>query len=114
MSRPTQRRRSRASALTQCARLASVAWPPSQTSDWDDQRSSVLLGRRVRGGQSERAALGVSAYGPPIAGVDDGAAELADAVERCGQLGDGEVWKGSGVAGAGSALVDSEAQVVGL
>jgi hypothetical protein len=46
--------------------------------------------------------------------VDDGAAERADAVERCGQVGDGEVRKASGVAGTRSSLVDSEAQVVGV
>jgi uncharacterized membrane protein YccF (DUF307 family) len=74
----------------------------------------VLIGGCVRGGQSERAALGVPAYGPSIAGVDDGAAERADAVERRGQVGDGEVRKGSGVAGARSSLVDSEAQVVSV
>ena len=67
-----------------------------------------------RGGQGERAALGVPAYGPSIAGVDDGAAERPDAVERRGQVGDGEVRKASGVAGARSSLVDSEAQVVGV
>ena len=44
-----------------------------------------------RGGQRERAALGVPAHGPPIAGVDDRAAELADALECRGQVGDGEV-----------------------
>ena len=67
-----------------------------------------------RGGQRERAALGVPAYGPPIAGVDDRAAELADALERRGQVRDGEVGKGGGVAGTGSTIVDSEAQVVGV
>jgi hypothetical protein len=67
-----------------------------------------------RGGQRERAALGVPAHGPPIAGVDDRAAELADALECRGQVGDGEVGQGGGVAGARSTLVDSEAQAVGV
>jgi hypothetical protein len=74
----------------------------------------ALLDGCVRGGQSERAAFGVPAYGPPIAGVDDGAAKLADTVKRCGQVGDGEVWKGGGIPGTRSTLVDAEAQVVGL
>src|SRR4051812_6084066 len=74
----------------------------------------VLLAGYRRGGQRERAALGVPAYGPPIAGVDDRAAELADALECCGQVRDGEVGQGGGVARAGSTLMDSEAQAVGV
>jgi hypothetical protein len=66
------------------------------------------------GGERERAALGVPANRPPIAGVDDRAAELADALECRGQVGDGEVGQGGGVAGARSTLVDSEAQAVGV
>ena len=46
--------------------------------------------------------------------MDDRAAELADALECRRQIGDGEVGQGGGVAGARSALVDSEAQVVGV
>jgi hypothetical protein len=48
----------------------------------------VLLAGCGRGGQRERAALGVPAHGPPIAGVDDRAAELADALECRGQVRD--------------------------
>ena len=69
----------------------------------------VLLTGCRRGGQRERAALGVPAHGPPIAGMDDRAAELADALECRGQVGDGEVGQGGRVAGARSTLVDSEA-----
>jgi hypothetical protein len=75
---------------------------------------SVLLTGCGRGGQRERAALGVPAYGPPIAGVDDRPAQRADALERCGQVGDREVRKGGRVARARSSFVDSEAQVVGV
>jgi copper chaperone len=46
--------------------------------------------------------------------VDDRAAEFADALERRRQVLDGEVRKGSGIAGTGSTIVDSEAQVVGV
>jgi hypothetical protein len=74
----------------------------------------VLLNGCRRGGQRERAALGVPAHSPPIAGVDDRAAELADALECRGQVGDGEVGQGGGIAGARSTLVDSEAQAVGV
>jgi hypothetical protein len=74
----------------------------------------VLLTGCGRSGQRKRAALGVPAHGPPIAGVDDRAAELADAVECRGQVGDGEVGQGCGVAGARSTLVDSETQAVGV
>src|ERR687895_70788 len=76
--------------------------------------SLVLLPGCGRGGHGERAALGVPAYGPPVAGVDDRAAELEDALEGRGQVGDGEVGQGGGVAGPGSTLVDSEAQTVGV
>jgi hypothetical protein len=68
-------------------------------------------GRRC---QRERAALGVPAHGPPIAGVDDRAAEFADALDRRGQVGDGEVGQAGGVAGARSPPVDSETQAVGV
>jgi hypothetical protein len=78
------------------------------------RRPPALLDGCIRGGQSEWAAFGIPAYGPPIAGVDDGAAKLADTVERCGQVGDREVWKGGGVPGTRSTLVNTEAQVVGL
>src|SRR5918992_851823 len=71
----------------------------------------VLLTWYGRGGQRERAALGVPAYGPPIAGMDDRAAELADALECGGQVGDSEIGERGDVAGAWSTLVDSEAQV---
>jgi hypothetical protein len=74
----------------------------------------ALLDGCIRGGQCKRATFGIPAYGPPIARVDDGAAKLADTVERCGQVGDGEVWKGGGIPGTRSTLVDAEAQVVGL
>ena len=74
----------------------------------------MLLTRCGCGGQRERAALGVPAHGPPIAGMDDRAAELADALKCRGQVGGGEVGQGGGVAGARSALVDSEAQVVAV
>jgi hypothetical protein len=74
----------------------------------------VLLTGCWRGGQRERAALRVPAHGPAIAGMDDRAAELADAVEGRGHVGDGEVGQGGCVAGAWSTLVDSEAQVVGV
>jgi hypothetical protein len=47
---------------------------------------ALLLGGRGR--QRERAALGVPAHGPPIAGVNDRAAELEDALECRGQVGD--------------------------
>jgi hypothetical protein len=46
--------------------------------------------------------------------VDDRAAELADALESRGQVGDGEVRKGSSIAGTGSTIVDPEAQAVGV
>jgi hypothetical protein len=46
--------------------------------------------------------------------VDDRAAEFADALEGRGQVRDGEVRKGSGIAGTGSTFVDAEAQVVGV
>ena len=72
----------------------------------------VLFRDFGRGGQRERAALGVPAYCPPIARVDDRAAEFANALECRGQVRDGEVRKGSGIAGTGSTIVDSEAQVV--
>ena len=74
----------------------------------------VLLTGYGRGGQRERAALGVPTYGPPITGMDDRAAEFADALECRGEVGDGEVGQGGGVAGARSTLVDSEAQAVGV
>src|SRR5918996_5548130 len=77
-------------------------------------RSLVLLRGCGRGGNGERAARGVPAHGPPVAGVDDRAAELADALEGRGQVGDGEVGQGGGVAGPGSTLVYSEAQTVGV
>jgi hypothetical protein len=73
----------------------------------------VLFGGQ-RGGQREWTSLGVPANGPPIAGVDDRAAELADAIKCCGQVRDGEVWKGSGIARTASTTVDSEAQAVGV
>jgi hypothetical protein len=71
--------------------------------------SGRLLGGCRRGGQRERASLGVPAYGPAIARVDDRAAELANALECCGQVSDREVREGSGVAGTRSTRVDSEA-----
>jgi hypothetical protein len=74
----------------------------------------VLLPGCGRGGERERAALGVPAHRPPFAGVDDRAAELADALECRGQVGDGEVGQGAGVAGARSTLVDSQAQAIGV
>jgi len=46
--------------------------------------------------------------------VDYRTAELADALECRGQVVDGEVRKGSGIARAQSTIVDSEAQAVGL
>jgi uncharacterized hydrophobic protein (TIGR00271 family) len=58
----------------------------------------VLLTGCRRGGQRERAALGVPAHRPPIAGVDDRATELTDALERLGQVGDGDVGQGGRVA----------------
>ena len=74
-----------------------------------EQRSCrALLTGGGRGGQRERAALRVPAHGPAIAGMDDRAAELADALECRGHVGDGEVGQGGGVAGARSTLVDSE------
>jgi len=66
----------------------------------------------LSGGQGEWAALRVPAHGPSIAGVDDRAAELADAIERRRQVSDGEVRKRSGIAGTRPTTVDSEAQVV--
>jgi hypothetical protein len=74
---------------------------------------AVLLAGYWRG-QRERAALGVPANGALIAGVDDRAAELADTLECCGQVRDGEVGQGGGIARAPSTLVDSEAQAVGV
>jgi hypothetical protein len=74
----------------------------------------VLLVGCGRGGQRERAALRVPAHGPAITGVDDRAAELADAFECRGHVGDGEVGQGGGVAGARSTLVDSKTQAVGV
>jgi hypothetical protein len=62
---------------------------------------SVLLPGAGRGGQRERAALGVLARGPTIARVDDRAAELADALDRRRQVGDGELGKARRVAGPG-------------
>ena len=76
--------------------------------------SSRRLCRWWRGGQRERAPLGVPAYRPAIARMDDRAAKLANASERCGQVSDSEVRQGSGVAGTGSARVDSEAQAARL
>jgi hypothetical protein len=75
---------------------------------------AVLIRGCLGGGQGERVALGVPAYGPPIAGVDDGAAALADPVKRCGQVGDAEIGEGSGVTGTRSTLMDPEAQIVGV
>jgi hypothetical protein len=46
--------------------------------------------------------------------VDDRAAEFADAREGRGQVGDGEVRKGCGIARAGSTLVDPEAEAAGV
>jgi hypothetical protein len=46
--------------------------------------------------------------------VDDRTAVLADALECRGQVVDGEVRKGSGIARARSAIVNAEAQAVGL
>src|SRR5687767_13681346 len=69
----------------------------------------VLFRDEGCGGQRERAALGVPAYGPLVAGVDDRAAKFADALERSGQIRDGEVRKASGIAGTGSTIVDSQA-----
>src|SRR4051794_28766979 len=73
-----------------------------------------LLGGCGRGGQRERAALGVPAYRPSIAGVDDRPPECANALECDRQVWDGEVREAGGVAGAGSTRVDSEPQAAGL
>jgi len=76
--------------------------------------SAVLPGGRWRSGQSERAALGVSADGPPLSAVDDSSAEIVHALKRRRQVSDREVWKRSGIAWAGSALVDAETQAVAV
>src|SRR5919112_1864088 len=76
-------------------------------------RSATFGGRR-RGGQRERAALGIPAYRPAIARVDDRAPELANPLKRRGQISDSEVRKGSGIAGTAPTTVDSEAQAVRL
>src|SRR6185312_17527912 len=73
-----------------------------RTSALRESDCPVLPGYCGRGGQRERAALGVPAHGPLIAGMDDRASEFADEVERSGQVSDGEVRKGSGIAGTGS------------
>jgi hypothetical protein len=96
---------------TMCERNADLAHSDKRG---DGSGRPVLSRDFGRGGQRERAALGVPAYGPPIAGVDDRAAELADALDCRGQVRDAEVRKGSGIAGTGSTIVDSEAQVVGV
>src|SRR3954465_6022694 len=79
---------------------------------------SASSGRRFggfrRGGQRERAALGISAYRPAIARVDDRAPELANVLECRGKVSDSEVREGSGVAGTGSTSVESEAQAAHL
>ena len=46
--------------------------------------------------------------------MDDRAAELLDALECRGQVGDGEVREGSGIARTGTTLVDPEAEAVGI
>ena len=74
----------------------------------------VLLIGCGYGGKREGVALGVPAHRPSIAGVDDRAAELADAVECRGQVSDGEVGQRCGIAGARSTLVYSQAQAVGI
>jgi hypothetical protein len=48
------------------------------------------------GAKREWAALGVPAHRPPIAGVDDRAAKLADALEGRDQVGNREVGQGRG------------------
>jgi hypothetical protein len=59
-------------------------------------------------GEPEGAALGVPADRPPLARVDDLAAQLLDAGERLRDVGDGEVGKREAVAGPGPALVQPE------
>jgi hypothetical protein len=63
---------------------------------------------RILGCSSQRewAALGIAADGPPRAGMDDRAAELADPLERSRQVADGEVGEGGGVPGTRPALMD--------
>src|SRR3954453_14493664 len=79
---------------------------------------SASSGRRFggfrRGGQRERAALGVPAYRPAVARVDDRAPELANALEGRGEVGDSEVRQGSGVAWTTTTRVDSKAQAARL
>src|SRR5688572_28315149 len=87
-------------------RAASFCGPATTASSSD---RPVLFRDEGCGGQRERAALGVPAYSPLIAGVDDRAAKFADALERSGQVRDGEVRKGSGIAGTGSTIVDFQA-----
>ena len=70
--------------------------------------ASPRAGRRAR----KRAALRVPADRPTLAGMDDRAAQLADAFQRQGQVADREVGEGRGVARTGSALVDPEAKAL--
>jgi hypothetical protein len=91
------------------SRRAASFWGPTTTASRPSSDPPVLSRDGGCGGQRERAALGVPAYGPLIARVDDRAAKFADALERSGQVRDGEVRKGSGIAGTGSTIVDPQA-----
>src|SRR3954447_13198774 len=74
----------------------------------------VHLGELRRGGEGEGAPLAVAADGPALTRMDHGAAELGDPLEGRGQVGDGEVGEGGGVAGAWAALVNAEPKPVVL
>src|SRR5688500_16516972 len=64
--------------------------------------------RRVRAGEPERRSLGVPADHPGLAGVDDLAAECADALHGGVEIVDGEVGEREAVAGAAPPLVQPE------
>ena len=71
------------------------------------------LGVRVGARKGERAALRVLADRPALTWVDDAAAELGDPLQRLGDVGDLEVRQREAVAGATSALVDTDDRRVG-
>ena len=74
----------------------------------------MLVDRRRRGGEREGSSLRVTADGPPLARVNDGAAELGDALECRPQVGDRKVRKGSSIARPGSTTVNAESKTIGV
>jgi hypothetical protein len=72
------------------------------------RRRRAPRGPSLASGEPEGAALGVPADRPPLARVDDLAAQFLDADERLRDVGDVEVGKREAVAGPGPALVQPE------